>query len=178
MQKIYGVPPEKIDFIPHGIPDVPFVDPSFHKDLFGVEGKTVLLSFGLLSANKGIETVIAALPAILARHPNVVYIILGATHPHVMRNEGETYRLSLQWLAQEKGVEGHVIFYNRFVSLEELVEFIGAADIYITPYLNEAADHLRHPGLYAGGGQSRDFDPLLVCGRDAGRRTGRAGPVP
>ncbi len=138
LQKIYGVQPEKIDFIPHGIPDVPFMDPSFHKDLFGVEGKTVLLSFGLLSANKGIETVIAALPAILARHPNVVYIILGATHPHVKRQEGETYRLSLQWLAQEKGVEGQVIFYNRFVSLEELVEFIGAADIYITPYLDEA----------------------------------------
>ena len=117
---------------------MPFVDPSFHKDLFGVEGKIVLLSFGLLSANKGIENVIAALPAILAKHPNVVYIIVGATHPHVMQHEGETYRLSLQWLAQEKGVEGQVIFYNRFVSLEELVEFIGAADIYITPYLNPA----------------------------------------
>ena len=138
LHEVYGVLPEKIDLIPHGIPDVPFVDPSFHKDLFGVEGKIVLLSFGLLSANKGIENVIAALPAILARHPNVVYIILGATHPHVLRNEGETYRLSLQWLAQEKGVEGQVIFYNRFVSLEELVEFISAADIYITPYLNAA----------------------------------------
>jgi len=138
LQTVYHVLPEKIDLIPHGIPDMPFVDPSFHKDLFGVEGKIVLLSFGLLSANKGIENVIAALPAIVARYPNVVYIILGATHPHVVRNEGETYRLSLQWLAQEKGVEGNVVFYNRFVSLEELVEFIGAADIYITPYLNPA----------------------------------------
>src|SRR5438477_3213788 len=138
LHEIYGVPNEKIDFIPHGIPDVPFVDPSFHKDLFGVEGKTVLLSFGLLSANKGIENVISALPAILAKHPNVVYIILGATHPHVVQHHGETYRLSLQLLAQEKGVEGQVIFYNRFVSLEELIEFIGAADIYITPYLNAA----------------------------------------
>jgi glycosyltransferase involved in cell wall biosynthesis len=138
LQEVYGVLPEKIDLIPHGIPDVPFVDPSFHKDLFGVEGKMVLLSFGLLSANKGIENVIAALPAILARYPNVVYIILGATHPHVKRLDGETYRLSLQWMAQEQGVEGNVIFYNRFVSLEELVEFIGAADIYITPYLNPA----------------------------------------
>lgn len=138
LQEIYGVPKEKIDFIPHGIPDVPFVDPSFHKDLFGVEGKTVLLSFGLLSANKGIENVISALPNILAKHPNVVYIILGATHPHVIQHDGETYRLGLQWLAQEKGVESQVIFYNRFVSLEELIEFIGAADIYITPYLNEA----------------------------------------
>ena len=138
LREIYDVSLDKIDFIPHGIPDVPFVDPSFHKDLFGVEGKIVLLSFGLLSANKGIETVINALPAILAKHPTVVYIILGATHPHVLLHEGETYRLSLQWLAQEKGVEGQVIFYNRFVSLEELVEFISAADIYITPYLNAA----------------------------------------
>ena len=136
LQEVYRVQPEKIDLIPHGIPDVPFVDPSFHKDLFGVEGKIVLLSFGLLSANKGIENVIAALPAILARYPNVVYIILGATHPNVKRQDGESYRLSLQWLAQEKGVEGQVIFYNRFVSLEELVEFISAADIYITPYLD------------------------------------------
>jgi len=138
LQEVYGVLPEKIDFIPHGIPDVPFVDPSFHKGLFGVEGKTVLLSFGLLSANKGIETVIAALPAILAKHPHVVYIVVGATHPHVIRNEGETYRLSLQWLAYEKGVEAHVIFYNRFVGLDELVQFISAADIYITPYPDAA----------------------------------------
>jgi len=138
LHEVYGVPAEKIDMIPHGIPDVPFEDPSFHKDMFGVEGKIVLLSFGLLSASKGFENVISALPAVLARHPNVVYIVLGATHPHVLQNEGETYRLSLQWLAQEKGVEGQVIFYNRFVSLEELVQFISAADIYITPYLNAA----------------------------------------
>ena len=138
LQEVYGVRKDKIDLIPHGIPDVPFADPSFHKDLFGVEGKSVLLSFGLLSANKGIENVIAALPTIVAQHPNVVYFIVGATHPHVLRHDGETYRLSLQLLAQEKGVAGHVIFYNRFVSLEELVEFISMADIYITPYLNAA----------------------------------------
>jgi glycosyltransferase involved in cell wall biosynthesis len=138
LEEIYHVPSEKIDLIPHGIPDVPFVDPSFHKDLFGVEGKMVLLSFGLLSASKGIEHVIEALPAVLADHPNVVYIILGETHPHVKKVDGEAYRLSLQWLARERGVESNVIFYNRFVSLEELNEFIGAADIYITPYLNKA----------------------------------------
>ncbi|MEK6754115.1 MAG: glycosyltransferase family 4 protein [Chloroflexota bacterium] len=138
LRDIYHAPEEKIDIIPHGIPDVPFVDPSFHKDLFGVEGKSVLLSFGLLSANKGIENVIAALPTILEKYPNVVYIVVGATHPHVVQNEGETYRLSLQWMAHEKGVEGNVIFYNRFVSLEELIQFISAADIYITPYLDVA----------------------------------------
>ena len=104
LKTIYHVPAEKIDVIPHGIPDVPFVDPSFHKDLFGVEGKTVLLSFGLLSPNKGIENVISALPAVLAKHPNVVYIVLGATHPHILRNEGESYRLSLQWLARTRKV--------------------------------------------------------------------------
>ncbi|HEX5808400.1 MAG TPA: glycosyltransferase family 4 protein [Anaerolineales bacterium] len=138
LQSIYHVPAEKIDVIPHGIPDVAFVDPSFHKDLFGVEGKSVLLSFGLLSPNKGIENVISALPAILEKYPNVVYIVVGATHPHVIQNEGETYRLSLQWLAHEKGVEANVIFYNRFVSLDELVQFISASDIYITPYLDAA----------------------------------------
>jgi glycosyltransferase involved in cell wall biosynthesis len=138
LQMVFGVTPDKIDRIPHGIPDLPFVDPSFHKDLFGVEGKHVLLSFGLLSANKGLENVIAALPAVTARFPSVVFMIVGATHPHVLRKEGETYRLSLQLLAQELGVEAHVIFYNRFVAIEELIEFIGAADIYITPYLNAA----------------------------------------
>ncbi len=138
LKEIYNIPASKIDYIHHGIPDVPFVDPSFHKELFGVEGKVVLLSFGLLSPSKGIENVISALPKILERHPNVVYIVLGETHPNVKRHDGETYRLSLQWLAQEKGVESQVVFYNRFVSLDELNEFIGAADIYITPYLNEA----------------------------------------
>ncbi|MGQ9574786.1 MAG: glycosyltransferase family 4 protein [Thermoguttaceae bacterium] len=136
LQELYGIPAAKIEFIPHGIPDVPFVDPNFYKDRFGVEGKLVLLTFGLLSPNKGIEHVIEALPAVLQRCPNVVYIILGATHPHVRNQEGESYRLSLQRLARACGIERAVIFHNRFVSLEELMEFIGAADIYLTPYLN------------------------------------------
>ncbi len=138
LQEVFDVSREKIDMIPHGIPDLPFIDPSFHKDIYGVEDKIVLLSFGLLSANKGLENVIAALPAILTRYPNVVYIIVGATHPHVKRLEGESYRLSLQLLAQELDVEANVIFYNRFVSLESLIQFIGATDIYITPYIHEA----------------------------------------
>jgi glycosyltransferase involved in cell wall biosynthesis len=138
LEEIYRVPAEKIDLIHHGIPDVPFVDPNFFKDQFSVEGKQVLLTFGLLSPNKGIEYVIQAMPEILSQHPDVVYIILGATHPHIKRREGEVYRLSLQRLAHEVGVADHVIFHNRFVSLPELVEYIGAADIYLTPYLNPA----------------------------------------
>jgi glycosyltransferase involved in cell wall biosynthesis len=138
LQEIYKVPGSKIDMVPHGVPDLPFLDPNFYKDRFGVEGKAVLLTFGLLSPNKGIENVIQALPQILSKHKNVVYIVAGATHPHVFRREGDRYRTQLQALAKEMGVEANVIFKNRFVSPEEMVEFIGAADIYITPYRHEA----------------------------------------
>jgi glycosyltransferase involved in cell wall biosynthesis len=118
LEEIYGIASEKVDVIPHGIPDMPFIDPNFNKDQFGVEGKTVLLTFGLLSPNKGIEHVIEALPAILEAYPNVVYIILGATHPNVMAREGESYRLRLERHAEDRDVASHVIFYNRFVTLE------------------------------------------------------------
>ncbi|HLW84437.1 MAG TPA: glycosyltransferase family 4 protein [Candidatus Sulfotelmatobacter sp.] len=138
LQEIFKVPGSKIDMVPHGVPDLPFLDPNFFKDRFGVEGKAVLLTFGLLSPNKGIENVIQALPQILSKHKNVVYIVAGATHPHVLRRDGDKYRASLQGLAKEVGVESQVLFHNRFVSPEEMVEFIGAADIYITPYRHEA----------------------------------------
>ena len=138
LEEIYGIAREKIDVIPHGIPDIPFIDPNFNKDQFGVEGKTVLLTFGLLSPNKGIEYVIEALPAILAPHPNVVYIVLGATHPNLLAREGESYRIKLEHLSEDRCVTHNVIFYNRFVTIRELKDFIGAADIYITPYLNES----------------------------------------
>src|SRR5438309_1724074 len=138
MQEIYQAPPVKIDLIPHGIPDVGFVDPTDFKDQFGVEGRMVLLTFGLLSPNKGIEYVLNALPHIVAEFPDVVYIVLGATHPNELREHGEAYRLSLEILAKKNRLEKNVIFYNRFVELENLKEFIGAADLYITPYLNEA----------------------------------------
>lgn len=135
---VYQIPREKITLIPHGIPDVPFADPNFYKDQFGVEGKKVILTFGLLSPNKGIENMIDALPAIVSRHPDVVYIVLGATHPGVMAHSGEDYRLGLQRRAKELGVEQHLEFVNKFVELDELVEFLGTADVYVTPYLNEA----------------------------------------
>jgi glycosyltransferase involved in cell wall biosynthesis len=138
LQEVFHVPIEKIDLIPHGIPDLPFTDPSFYKDGFGTEGKDVLLTFGLLSPNKGIENVIQALPKILSRHSNVVYMVSGATHPHILRREGDKYRVYLQNLAKGLGVEAHVIFRNRFVSPQEMVELIGAADIYITPYKHKA----------------------------------------
>ncbi len=137
LREIFDVPERKIAFIHHGIPDIPFVDPNFYKDQYGVEGRKVILTFGLLSPGKGIETVIEALPEVIKAHPEVVYIVLGATHPNVKRDYGEGYRLSLQRRARDIGVDDHVIFHNRFVELKELCEFLGAADIYITPYLNK-----------------------------------------
>ena len=138
LETVYGVDPGKIDLIPHGVIDMPFMDSNFYKDEFGVEGKTVLLTFGLLSPNKGIEYVIEAMPTILERHPDVVYMVLGATHPNLLASEGEKYRNKLEALAQQLGIQDKVIFHNRFVALEQLKEFIGAADIYLTPYLNAA----------------------------------------
>jgi len=138
LRDVFHVPSEKIDLIPHGIPDLPFTDPNFYKDGFGTEGKKVLLTFGLLSPNKGIENVIQALPKILSRHSNVIYMVSGVTHPHILRREGDKYRQYLQNLAKELGVEANVMFRNRFVSPEEMVELIGAADIYITPYKHKA----------------------------------------
>ena len=137
LQDVFRVPGEKIDLIPHGIPALPFAEPAAYKDSFSI-GKTVLLTFGLLSPNKGFESMIRALPRIVARHPNVVYIIAGATHPHVRRREGDRYRLQLQALAKELGVEENVVFHNRFVSPQEMASLVGSADIYVTPYRSEA----------------------------------------
>jgi glycosyltransferase involved in cell wall biosynthesis len=136
--EVYAAPANKIDVIPHGIPDMPFADPNYFKDEFGVAGKQVLLTFGLLSPNKGIEYALRALPEIIREFPNVIYIVLGQTHPNLLRNEGEEYRLSLERLAKDLGVQKNVVFFNRFVELKELMRFIGAADIYLTPYLTEA----------------------------------------
>jgi glycosyltransferase involved in cell wall biosynthesis len=133
LSQVHGVPASKIDLIPHGIPAVPA--PGLSKNQLGVEGRRVILTFGLLSPDKGIENVIEAMPAILARYPDTVYIVLGATHPHVKDQHGETYRLSLASRAQKLGVASSMIFHNRFVSQPELVEFLSAADVYITPYL-------------------------------------------
>ena len=138
LRQVYHAPEAKIDLTPHGIPNLPFADPNYFKDEFGVAGKNVLLTFGLLSPNKGIEFALRALPDIIREFPNIVYIVLGQTHPHLLRNEGEAYRLSLERLASDLGVQKHVVFFNRFVELEELMRFIGAADIYLTPYLTEA----------------------------------------
>jgi glycosyltransferase involved in cell wall biosynthesis len=132
----HDVVESKIDVIPHGIPDVPFSPTAPFKKELGAEGKSVLLTFGLLGPGKGIEHAIRALPEIILHHPQTVYLILGATHPHLLAREGEKYRTSLEHLAEDLGVGDQVVFYNRFVSNDDLKNFIGAADIYLTPYPN------------------------------------------
>jgi glycosyltransferase involved in cell wall biosynthesis len=138
LREVYNVPAEKINLIPHGIPDLPFEQPDAYKEHFSCQGKTVLLTFGLLSPNKGFESVIQAMPRILASNSNVVYMIAGATHPHIWAQEGDRYRLELQALAKKYGVEKQVLFVNRFVSPEEMISLVGSADLYITPYCHEA----------------------------------------
>ena len=135
--RVYGISENKIYVIPHGIPDVPFVDSSFYKEKFNVEGRFVMLTFGLLNPNKGIEVVLNALPEVVEKYPKVAYLILGSTHPKVKYEQGEEYRLSLQRLVKKLKLEKHVFFHNRFVEIQELCEFIGACDIYITPYMKK-----------------------------------------
>ena len=137
LQDVYGVPAHKIQLIPHGIPDLPFVDTYYYKHKFGMENRKAILTFGLISQNKGIEVMLKAMPAIVKADPSVLYIILGMTHPSVLKYDGESYRLGLQRTVKELGLQNHVVFHNRFVNDEELHNFLCAADIYVTPYLNQ-----------------------------------------
>lgn len=134
----YNVPPDKVAVIPHGAPDQDLIDPDSVKPRFALDGREVMLTFGLLSPNKGIESVIRALPDVIKARPNAMYVVLGATHPHLVRREGEAYRECLIKLAEELGVSDHIRFVNSYVGAEELLAYLSAADLYITPYLNEA----------------------------------------
>jgi len=136
LREIYGVSDKKIKVIAHGIPDLPFVDSNYYKHKFGMEGRRTILTFGLLNKGKGIEVMLKAMPSIIKAEPLVLYIILGMTHPSVLKHEGESYRFTLQRMVKELALQDHVIFHNRFVDDEELQNFLCAADIYATPYLN------------------------------------------
>jgi len=138
LTEIYDVRPDKIELIKHGVPDLDLVQREEYKKKFNLEGKQAIFTFGLLSRSKGIETAIQALPEVVRKHPDVVYIVLGKTHPAVLRSAGEEYRNYLRRLVEKNNLREHVYFYNQFVSAAELFEYLSAIDIYITPYLNEA----------------------------------------
>lgn len=138
LRSIYRLPADKIEVIAHGIPDFAFVEPDEAKARLGFAGRSVILTFGLLSPNKGIEVMIDAMPSILRRRPDAIYVVLGATHPHLVREQGEAYRIGLQKRVHELGIEDHVVFLDQFVDRETLLGFIAMCDVYVTPYLNEA----------------------------------------
>jgi glycosyltransferase involved in cell wall biosynthesis len=138
LKRVHGVDDRKIATIPHGVPDRPLADPAEHKQRFGWAGREVILTFGLLAPNKGIETLIAAMPEVVAKHPRALYVVLGATHPNLIAHEGEAYRDRLKALAEDKGVGEHVQFIDAFVEQDELLDYLQAADIYATPYNNPA----------------------------------------
>ena len=138
LQRVYGANPRQIVMIPHGVPDRDLLDPAALKDKFGWQGHKVMLTFGLLAPNKGIETVINALPAVIAKHPDLLYVVLGATHPNLVAYEGEKYRDKLKALATEKGVVGNIAFVDAFLEHGELLDYLQAADVYVTPYTNPA----------------------------------------
>jgi glycosyltransferase involved in cell wall biosynthesis len=138
LRSVYRAPAEKIEVIPHGIPDFPFVEPDKAKAKFGYSGRAVILTFGLLSPNKGVEVMINAMPTILKSRADAMYVVLGTTHPNLVRTQGEAYRESLVARARELGVEDHVVFLDQFVDQATLLDFISMCDVYVTPYLNES----------------------------------------
>lgn len=138
LRDIYSVPEWKIELIPHGIPDLPFADSNYYKRKLGILRRKTILTFGLLSRNKGIEVMLRALPTIVKADPSILYIVLGATHPEVLRHEGQDYKFQLERMVLDLGLQKNVIFHNRFVSDQELFQYLGAADVYITPYLRRA----------------------------------------
>ena len=168
LHDVYHIAPEKVSLLHHGVPEASFIDPNYYKDKFGVEGRLVLLTFGLLSRNKGIELMLNALPTVVRARPEVIYIILGATHPEVRRSEGEAYRLMLQRQVRVLHLEDHVLFYDRYVDLPELLEYLGACDIYVTPY--QAQEQIVSGTLaYAVGiGKAVISTPYLYAGRAPG----------
>ena len=138
LRSVHGVPARRIEVIPHGIPDFPFLEPHHAKAKFDFTGKMIILTFGLLSPNKGIETMLDAMPEIIKSCPNALYVVLGATHPNLVRHEGEIYRESLTERVRDLGIDDHVVFFNQFVDQATLLNFISMCDVYVTPYLNEA----------------------------------------
>jgi len=137
LRNIYGQPETKIKLIPHGIPDLSFNSSNYYKRKLAIAGRKIILTFGLLNKNKGIEVMLRAMPAIVKHDPLVLYIVLGATHPEVLRREGQSYKLKLEKIVRNLGLQKNVVFYNRFVENDRLYQFLGAADVYVTPYAHK-----------------------------------------
>jgi len=148
LESVYKVSPSKVALIPHGIHPFPYVEPDSYRGRLGLHGRRVLLTFGLINPNKGIEYMVEAMPAIVREHPEVKYVVVGRTHPAVLQLEGEAYREGLQTRVRELGLEDHVEFHDRFVELDDLLSYIAASDVCVTPYLT--LDHISSGVLVYG----------------------------
>ena len=177
LERVWRVPAAKIVVVPHGAPDRPLMDTAAAKAQLGFTGREVLFTFGLLSPNKGIETVIRAVPKIAEAHPDMLYVVLGATHPHLVAKEGEAYRDSLQALVDELGVQENVRFINAYTDTPKLLEYLQAADIYVTPYLNEAQITSGTLSYAAALGKPIISHALLACSGTVSGQAGRADAV-
>ena len=163
-----------VHVIPHGVPELPFVDPVTVKPALGVEGRKVILSFGLLGPGKGYELALAALPDVVAAHPSVLYVVVGETHPDLLRSQGEAYRESLVATVARLGLEDHVRFVDRYVGRVELTKWLEAADVFVTPYPNLDQIVSGTMSYAMGAGRAIVSTPYAYASRAAGRRPRRA----
>jgi polysaccharide biosynthesis protein PslF len=138
LEGVYGIDPELLQVIHHGVPDVPFQDTAAAKASFGIGQRTVISTFGLISRGKGLEFAIEAMRDVIKRHPETLYLILGETHPVVRRQEGESYRESLTAMVRQYGLHNNVQLIDKYLDFDEVVSYLAATDIYLTPYLNPA----------------------------------------
>ena len=159
--------------IPHGVPDLPFVDAVTVKPGLGVQDRKVILSFGLLGPGKGYELALAALPDVIAAHPSVLYVVVGATHPDLVRSQGERYREGLIATVTRLGLEDHVRFVDRFVGRVELTKWLEAADVFVTPYPNLDQIVSGTMSYAMGAGRAIASTPYAYATRAPGRRPRR-----
>ncbi len=177
LRTVYQVAAAKIEVIPHGTPDCPFVEPDEAKRALGFDGRPVILTFGLLSPSKGIEVMIDAMPEVLESSPAAVYVVLGATHPNLIRDQGETYRSGLMARVRALGIEDHVVFLDRFVDQRDAAAFHLDVRCLRDSLSQRGAADIRHPGLQLRAGQGGYLDTLLARTRAVGRRARRARPI-
>jgi glycosyltransferase involved in cell wall biosynthesis len=173
----YAVDPARVDVIAHGVPNLPLVDPDSVKPRLGVDGRSVILSFGLLGPGKGYESAIAAMPAVVKAVPSALYVVVGATHPDLLQSEGEKYRRSLESEVASLGMTDHVMFVDRFVGRVELGTWLEAADIFVTPYPNLEQIVSGTLSYAMGAGKAIVSTPYAYAKERLARGRGRLVPV-
>ena len=171
----YGIAPARVQMIPHGVPPIEPRGRTRMKEQLGLTSRTIVTTFGLVDPRKGLEYMIEAMPAVRSQHPDALYLIVGKTHPELIRRDGEAYRQRLWRLVRTAASNEQVAFVDEYLTQTQIVDYLLASDVYVTPYLDPLADHQRHPRLCAGGWQGHHLDAVPACDRGARRRSRAAG---